>query len=183
MLKSARHQGYMLIVVAIVAIIMAAAGPSIHVWINNAKIRTVAESIQNGLQFTRAEAVRRNAFVSFYLTDSVGAGCNLSGSTPNWVVALTSPVGDCSVGSNVLQLYNAREGGSLVVISSPVNTITFDGLGRAVTGTTSLCAGLTSVNSGCIGPSPEQHLAVQVTSGGQVRMCSNSRPVGDPQRC
>jgi len=52
------------ITVAIMGILMAAAMPSIGDWISNTKVRSTAESIQNGLQRARMEAVRLNKPVS-----------------------------------------------------------------------------------------------------------------------
>ena len=45
--------------IAIVAILFALALPSYSQWSTNAKIRNWAESIQNGLQLTRVEALKR----------------------------------------------------------------------------------------------------------------------------
>ena len=173
----------LLISMATIAIILAAAGPNVSAWVNNTHIRSAAESINNGLQMARAEAVRRNTSVSFYLTDSVDNSCALVAGTSNWVVALTSPVGACADATNVLQRHPAADGGGRAVISSPATTITFNGLGRATTGANSICVGLTDVSAGCIAAEPEHQLAVQVTAGGQIKMCSMSRPAGDPQRC
>lgn len=54
--------------IAVIAILMSAAMPSFKQWMLNTKIRTAAESVQNGLQRARAEAVARNANVAFTLT-------------------------------------------------------------------------------------------------------------------
>ena len=68
----------LLIGIAIIGILLALAAPNFAVWIQNSKIRTAAESIQNGLQLARAEAVRRNAQVRFQLTTTLDNDCVLS---------------------------------------------------------------------------------------------------------
>ena len=45
------------IVLAVVALLYSQAAPSFAVWIKSAQIRTAAESMQNGLQLARAEAI------------------------------------------------------------------------------------------------------------------------------
>ncbi|WP_338848089.1 GspH/FimT family pseudopilin [Massilia sp. W12] len=187
MLKSATQGGWSLVelmaAIAIVVLLIAAASPNISAWINNARIRTVAEGLQASLQFARAEAVRRNTTVSLYLTNNVGSDCALSGTVPFWVVSQNSPEGACDNNTNILQRAESREGGSLVQLYSNMSTISFDGLGRATTGAALICAGISAVNATCLAEKPEQQLALQISAGGQVRMCSNSRPAGDPQRC
>ena len=57
----------LMIGIAILGISLALAMPSYRTWIQNTHIRNVAESIQNGMQKARAEAVSRNTNVSFVL--------------------------------------------------------------------------------------------------------------------
>jgi len=85
------------ITIAIMGILMAAAMPSIGDWIANTRVRSTAESIQNGLQRARMEAVRLNKPVTFYLVSDLGASCTLSATSGSWVVSQVSPVGQCNV--------------------------------------------------------------------------------------
>ena len=75
--------------------LLAAAAPSFSDWIRNTRIRTAAEAFQNGLQLARAEAVRRNAWVRFQITDTVTAACVLSSTGTNWLVSLNDVTGKC----------------------------------------------------------------------------------------
>ena len=61
----------LMVTVAVLSLLMTLAVPSFNEWIQNGRIRTAAESIQNGLQVARAEAVRRNARVEFALVSTV----------------------------------------------------------------------------------------------------------------
>jgi type IV fimbrial biogenesis protein FimT len=91
MLSQRTHrQGFSLVelvvAMAIVAFVMALAIPTFGTWSQNVQIRTVAESIQNGLQLARTEAMRRNTEVRFQLTSTIDNTCALSTTQPNWVV-------------------------------------------------------------------------------------------------
>src|SRR5690606_20965535 len=62
----------LLIGIAIVSMLLMAGVPMCGSWIQNTQVRTAAESIQNGLQIARSEAVMRNANVRFALTSADG---------------------------------------------------------------------------------------------------------------
>src|SRR5580700_9727263 len=79
------------VVLAVVAILFATAAPSFAAWIHNVQIRTATESVQNGLQLARAEAIRRNRSVMFWLTS------NATPPTADWVVGCANPAGAGSV--------------------------------------------------------------------------------------
>ena len=159
-------------------------------------MRATAESIQNGLQLARAEAVRRNAAVSFYLTSSVDAGCVISPVSTNWVITFggDDPTGNCGKAPmndalpptdpvntvpRVIQRRSAAEGSSNVVTNSNVNVVSFNGLGRGTPASIDVddVSGVCTTTSHC--------LRVTVTNGGQVRVCDRAlNPAGiDPQRC
>ena len=53
----------LMIVVTLLALMMMLAAPSISIWLQNLKVRNVGESIVNGLQLARMEAIRRNTRV------------------------------------------------------------------------------------------------------------------------
>jgi type IV fimbrial biogenesis protein FimT len=75
MLNGRARQGGMTLVeimvsVAIVAMVLALAGPSARTWIQNTQIRSGAESILGGIKQARFEAIKRNTTVAFELTDA-----------------------------------------------------------------------------------------------------------------
>src|SRR5690606_30371906 len=94
-----RAQGISMIEVvvamAILAILMTAAAPSLGDWMSRTRMRNAAESVHNGLNQARMEAVRRNRAVGFYLVSSLDDDCQLSRTGPAWVVSATSPAGKC----------------------------------------------------------------------------------------
>ncbi len=70
----------------IIAILFAAGMPSLTLWIQNTKIRAGAESILDGLQLAKGEAISRNANVRFNLTSTNGK--------INWQVGCVTPIAD-----------------------------------------------------------------------------------------
>jgi type IV fimbrial biogenesis protein FimT len=157
----------------IMALLMVMGLPSFTAWLQKGQIRTAAEAIQNGLSLARAEAVRRNAKVSF----------SMAGPDSSWTVAVvTAPVPP-------IQARTGVEGSSNAVVAVtagalPVD-IEFDGLGR-----TNLAANLlieiTNPTGGACGTALTQMrcLNVQVTPGGTVRMCDPQvTTAGDTRKC
>lgn len=66
----------LLITVAVLAVGLSLAAPSFTQQVANYRIRSAAESVVNGLNYARGEAIRRNTAVSF----------TLAGSGPGWKV-------------------------------------------------------------------------------------------------
>lgn len=189
-LKS-RHQGVSLIELMIgmiiIGILLSIAIPSFSSWIQNARIRTTAESIQNGLQLARAEAVRRNSLVQF----SRGAG-----TSSNWTVGCTTPIGDLNGDGvadcpAVIQSRSAAEGSTNVNISATADLVVFNGLGRVTPAgtpandinipTDGVCA------AGAATAGLNKCLRIMVSPGGQIRMCDRSASTTatppDPRAC
>ena len=150
----------LLIGVVILGILASIAMPSFQTWITNSQIRNAAESITNGLQKARAEAVARNANVAFTL----GTGTDSS-----WSVYI--------VASSVLESRSASEGSKSVtrtVSPSGATTVTFNGFGSKLTsnpGAGVPTAPLTEVDLVATGGSP---LNVKIGTGGNARMCDPS---------
>ena len=180
------------VAVTILAVLMASGLPSFGNWIQSSKIRTTAESIQNGLQLARAQAVARNALVSFHLTDSVTAACALSSSGSNWVVSLDDPSGACDAAASdevvprLIQMRTAAEGSSNVEVDAGgVSTITFNGMGRVTPlPAAAITIALTNTTGGaCATSGPMRCLNVTVSTAGQVRMCDPALPATDARGC
>src|SRR5690349_20414790 len=99
---------------------MTSALPSYTAWMQNTKIRNAAESVQNGLQLARSEAVSRNTSVQFaFGTDSA------------WTVSVVAP-------AQQLQARAAEQGSAGITVATTLGgasggvRITFNSLGRVI---------------------------------------------------
>jgi type IV fimbrial biogenesis protein FimT len=142
--------------VAILGILAAIAAPSYTTFIANSQIRSTTESIRNGLQVARAEAVKRNLPVRFTL------------STDNsWIVGCVTTTITCPAD---IQSKAANEGGSgtITVVGvgaiTPTNPVTFNNLGSASQYDV-------IVDNSSISTANSKDLRVRVGVGGNVRVC------------
>jgi len=182
----------LMIVLAIVAFTLAMGLPSFTGWIRNTHNRTAAESVLNGLQLARAEAVRRNTQVRFTLTSNTGrvdwnVGC-VSVTTACLATIQSRPASEGSA--------QARVGISTAAIPSPIPAghfgtalaagaglpagVTFDGLGRPISGNADFKrADFTNATA-----TGTRRYIVIIGQGGQVRMCDPALPfASNPQGC
>lgn len=160
----------LMITIVIAAIVMAAAIPAYTTWIQNSHIRNASESILNGLQRARAEAVVRNTSVAFVL-----------GGDAFWTVGV--------VGGDVIE---TRPGGempstvSMTILPAPaLTTITFSNLGTVI-GNTPASGSITQIDIDSTSLSTEESrdLRIVVGPGGGARMCDpNVGSSTDPRHC
>lgn len=175
-LPTARPSGFslveLMIAIAIMATLMGLAVPSFRTWLQNSQIRNAAESVQNGLQRARAEAVGRNANVEFVL----GAGSS-------WVVQLPLPA------SAVIESRPASEGSrdvAVAVTPGGTTTVTFNNFGSVVTPNGDGSAPFTRVDldSSVLDAADSQNLRVTIGVGGNARMCDPNLAAGSsPRAC
>jgi type IV fimbrial biogenesis protein FimT len=161
----------LLIGIAIIGILMALAMPSYQQRIANTQIRNMAESLQNGLQKARQEAVHRNTSVSFVLA---GTG---------WSVGCVTVTATCP---NPIESKPSREGvgGAITVVSSSGNTVTFDSFGRRTTPAPATGALTLNIDSTTLSASDSRNMRISISTGGSVRMCDpNVTATTDPRHC
>ena len=155
----------LLVGLAIFGILIVSALPSYSAWIQNTKIRNAAESVQNGLQLARTEAVLRNTSVQFaFGVDSA------------WTVSVVAP-------SETIQSRAAEQGSLGVTVSrNPASsTLTFNSLGRVVAnvdGSASFTQVDFDVPDAALAATVRRPLRVTISAGGRVRMCDPG--VSDP---
>ena len=180
----------LMIGLTISGMLLVAGIPAFTAWIQNAHNRTAAESIANGLQLARAEAVKRNALVRFQLTDGSGL--------VTWNVGCVTPSADCP--ASIQRRHagegatNARAGVSAARLPNPVpagyfNTpidggsgltagVTFNGMGRP------LVSEITRLDVTNAASSTARRYVVTISEGGQIRMCDPALDFStNPQGC
>ena len=190
----------LVITMAVLAVGLLVAMPSIGVWLDNTRIRSAAEGLQAGLQTARMEAVRRNQSVSFYLVSltngsTMDNSCALSSSSGSWVINTSSPAGKCgnasilgsrAIGSSSsgvkISAGSSSNTSDKTDVGTAATTTTFDGLGRL--DTTSSPLNRVRIT----GPKTDTtylDLMVIVETGGGVRICDprSSIQTNDPRKC
>lgn len=155
----------LVIAVVIISILLALAIPGYRNWIQSSQIRTAAESIQNGLQLARSEAVARNAPVSFTLAGN------------NWTVTVGAP-------PVTIQSRTGAEGSANAVIAASQPSVVFSGLGR-ITPATAVVINITNPTGGLCEPGGKMRcLNVLVSNSGEIRMCDPKLSLStNPQGC
>lgn len=171
----------LIIGIVIVGIVLALAMPSYSTWIQNTRLRNGAESILNGLQLARAEAVRRNVNVCFTL-----------GANTAWQVALwDTTTGACSiVANNIIQTHTVGDGSSAAVTVAltatdgvtvgGANPVIFNNVGRL---TLAAMATAYNVDTTALSAANSRDLRVVVEAGGTTRMCDPNVAAPDSRAC
>jgi type IV fimbrial biogenesis protein FimT len=165
----------LMITLVIVAIALVLGLPSYYTWIANSRVRVAAESIQNGLQLARAEAVSRNATVQVVVAADSG-----------WTLGCTNVSATCPA---VIETRAASEGssGTTVVVSnaSTANTVYFGGFGGSVTAAAAPGPARVDidVDSSVASAAQSRELRVSVFQNGSTRMCDPALGGADPRRC
>lgn len=157
----------LMIALAILALALALGMPGYKTWVQNTQIRNAAESVLNGLQVARMEAVQRNHGVKFEL--AAGSG---------WKVSC-EPV-DAVCADDPIQERSASEGSSGSIDVAPAGVvIIFNQLGGS-DGVYAL-----DIDSSAVAASEQRPLRVTVDVGGNTRMCDpeSSLDASDPRKC
>ncbi|RYF35635.1 MAG: prepilin-type N-terminal cleavage/methylation domain-containing protein [Comamonadaceae bacterium] len=183
-----------MIAVTVLALILGLGFPSVAEWLRNTQLRSLSESLQTGLQKARAEAIKRNRPVTFWLVSpAVGipdASCALSSASGSWVVSLDDPSGKCDVAASdttaprtIERFGNTSSNITVAATGSggvAANSVTFNGFGQPLAGTTPITTiNLDHQQSGA------RQLTVQISTGGGVRLCDRAFTAGssDPRAC
>lgn len=196
-----RQRGFSLIelmvTVVILLLLVLAAVPSIGTWLDNTRIRNQADSVMGGLQAARAEAVRTNQNVSFWLVSANAAGalddtCTLSSTSSSWVVSVASPATHCATWQNTapVKIFSSRAmGGDSARVSvaaltfgttpTATTTVTFNGFGRVANTTP-----IGRIDLGGSGGGSYRSLRVVVSPSGSVSLCDPAVSSStDPRKC
>lgn len=193
------HRGFSLIEVAITltiaALLLMVSLPSFQTWLQNTQIRNAAESIQNGIQRARMEAVRGNRNVRFTLVTlddarNMDSSCVASAAGGSWVISLDAPDGACDgepeapTAPRIIETHAAGDGNLSALIAATAtsgtaaSTLSFNGFGRLTGPDPISVVDVSSVASGTY-----RNLRVAVSAAGAVRLCDPAVGADDPRSC
>lgn len=161
----------MMAAVTILAIALAIGVPNFQEFIANTQIRTVTESIRNGLQAARSEAVKRNAAVTFTLNNDT-----------SWVVSCAVVTAACPAN---IQSKSANEGsGAAITIAMlGTNSVRFTSLGF-VDPTVPGQLSQVSIDNNRLPIALSRDLRLRIGAGGNIRVCDpNVADITDTRFC
>ncbi|MDR3453694.1 MAG: GspH/FimT family pseudopilin [Rhodoferax sp.] len=211
--RARRGRGFtlleLMVGLSIVAISLAIVAPGFAGWIQNSRVRSYAESMQNAVQFARAEAVRRNTPVTFQITSTLDNTCSVVTTGNYWVVSAGSTNAASACGTLVSDptssTISAASSGPFILKKGPPETslngasltatqsaITFNGLGRQTADSGAAVAlttyQITSTNGTCVAAGGAVRcLNIVVSPAGQMRMCdpslTSTATNNDPMAC
>lgn len=182
-----RQEGFslveLMIALAVFGLLMALALPAYQAFIQNTRIRTTAESILNGLQLARAEAVKRNASVQFVL-----------GANSDWSVGCLPPVvadndgdgePDCPA---ILQSRPTSDGASSSILVTPIpagkTQVVFSNLGVVSSTVNTFTQVNIDVSTSVLPSTESRDLSIVIGTGGNARMCDpNVSALDDNRKC
>lgn len=182
----------LMIVVALAAVLALLASPSIGNWMANARVRTVAESLQNDIRMAQVEAVRQSRSTVFALTAAAPAfNAAPAQDGRNWYVRVQPLVGSDEVASSAsLVTMNSSAPGYGVNVRGPALTC-FGALGQlitvgsAATGLGTECNAANPVTYTVSHANANRALSVLVYLGGRVFMCDRAKTLSatNPDGC
>jgi len=189
-----RQRGFtlveLMISIALLGLLMALAAPSFSTWIRNSQVRSMSQTLANGVRVAQSEAVRRNRQVVFFLTNAQpGLAATAAENGVNWVIRWIPLPGD-TVTAAAPANEPFVEGGAISDVGGGVGVtgpaaICFNAQGRrvaATAATTGVTGAVCTVDADEPLPSyvveragASRALRVTVSLGGQVRMCDPAR--------
>ncbi|HTP62517.1 MAG TPA: GspH/FimT family pseudopilin [Burkholderiales bacterium] len=177
--RSAKSAGFtlieLMIAVAVFAALLALGLPSFQQLLKNYQVRVAAESVANGVQRARAEAVSRNSTIQFVLQG--GTSWNV-----DYAVAANR-------GPNPIDSRLSTEGSANVVLAAvaadlatAATTITFNNLGQ-VAANADASPALSQITFNATASGANQILRVKIGAGGNTRVCDPSLPSTNVRYC
>jgi type IV fimbrial biogenesis protein FimT len=182
----------LLVVMAIMGLLFGLGFPGFMGWIRNSQVRTVAESLQNGLSLAQTESVRRNQSVVFSFTNDANPGLNptTNANGKNWSLqTIASAFVKNSAGvegaAEHIKSGAFADVASNVTLTTPVEgAICFNANGRLLVDAAPMAAPASGTCTNAAAAvfdvsqsGADRPLRVMVQVGGQVRLCDPNRPM------
>jgi type IV fimbrial biogenesis protein FimT len=175
----------LMIGLAILALLLTQALPSFTSWLQNLQIRNTAESILNGLQLAKAQAVKSNTSVELVLTatsppNAANVGAPAAATGKNWIVRTFQSTGAYTA-TDFIQGRAGTEGSKNATVAATQASFVFTPLGRLLN-PPATNVNININNSQSYGN--KRPMRVIVSPGGQILMCDpNKVDPSNPQFC
>lgn len=185
----------LMVTISLVALLMMLAIPSFTGMLRNNQVRTIADSLQNGLRLAKSEAIQRNRQTVFTLTNQQpGIDSKAVANGANWAIHTVPRRTDPDTERDFVQGAALADSTAGVTISSNGSTaICFGSNGRVVANPDPAVNGAECVVDGAVPlvfyniarEGAERRLRVTVSLNGQVRMCDPDKTYSsaDPDGC
>lgn len=185
-----------LVVVTVMAILLAAVGPGTVSWVRSANTQNAAEVAHSGLRRARAEAVKRQRPVTFWLVSTNGSAapddsCTLATSSASWVISLDDPTGNCGATPSAETAPRLIESAGValpqgIVVQAkdsagdPARSVTFNAWGIPTAAGNQIARIEVTHPDGSVRP-----LRLEVSTSGSIRMCDAhiDKSSDDPRAC
>ncbi|MBC7514763.1 MAG: GspH/FimT family pseudopilin [Herminiimonas sp.] len=181
----------LVITMAVAAILMTVSTVSFASWIANAKVRSVAEVLQNALRLAQMEALKRSRQTVFVLTSGPPElNATPSASGTNWYIQVLPIVGTEAVQEAYVQGGNLLAQSSGVTVSAAAAQICFNSAGRVVANpaigngascTVPAAGQLYTVSK----TGADRVFKIQLSNTGKIRMCDAAKTLSlaNPDGC
>jgi type IV fimbrial biogenesis protein FimT len=172
----------LMIAITLLGTLVALGLPALIGSIRNSQVRSVAESLQNGVRTAQAEAVRRNRQVVMSFTNSTPAPAASAPWTvvadgKNWWLQTVPQFGETA--GEFIRSGSLTDVASTVGITTPT-AICFNSSGRLVTNVSSTgvpgASCTAAVTTFAVTQPNARNLQVTAQIGGQLRICDPNRP-------
>jgi len=200
----------LMVVITVMAVMLGMLAPNMSTWIANNRVRGTAESLASELRLAQLEALRRNRQVVFALTNgnpSTTVTPAPAASGLNWFVRAL-PLTNTAAGVNEASDANfdtaaaaamfvhgsnqARQALVSITLSDPLAAmLCFNALGRPTGTASSAVGGVTTCAMPTDAATPvtytiartgaDRSLQVQVSLGGQIRLCDPNKSLAGGQ--
>jgi type IV fimbrial biogenesis protein FimT len=182
----------LMVTVVLLAILFSLAVPAFTGMVRNSQVRSVAESLQNGLRLAQAEAVRRNRQTVFTLTNaepSVNSAAVANGR--NWAIHTVPRATETAASHEFIQGGALSDTAGNVTISNAPTAVCFNSAGRVVDNADPAVSGAvcavtaTPMQYDLAVTGADRPLRVTLAIGGQIRMCDPNRVLSatNPDGC
>jgi type IV fimbrial biogenesis protein FimT len=176
-IQGVRSKGFtlveLMVAVMIVATLIAVAAPNFREWLMNVRIHTVAESMQNGLQEARSEAIRRNTAVEFHALANAGT----------WEIVNMTDMAVLDQSKDSAQLKNIN----LIVLPAGATKVAFNFMGSPMApadGSPPITSIMVDADPAILPAANSRELMVVVNpASGSSRMCDPNIPQPSSRAC